>query len=119
MYGRQQPPWRPRPAKIAARARAVFDDELLAEIFAQRVRDRARKGIDGGTGRERHDKGDRAAWPLLCDRVVTWRNGKCEAHKADRQHAHVSSELYAGRSRWSERLFCNKLVQALAAQPFG
>jgi hypothetical protein len=51
--------------------------------------------------------------------MVTWRNGKREAQKAERQHAHVSSELYAGRSRWSQFLFCSKLVQALAAQPFG
>ena len=34
-----------RAAEIAARARTVFDDELLAEIFAQRVRATARARV--------------------------------------------------------------------------
>jgi hypothetical protein len=50
--------------------------------------------------------------------VVTWCNGKCEAQQAEREQAHVSSEWRTG-SRWHQRLFCSKLVQALAGQPFG
>src|SRR5947208_17079002 len=85
-----------RPAEIAAGARTVFDDELFAEILAQRVRNGARQRVDGRAGRERHDHGDRTARPLLRDGVVTWCNGKCEAYQAEREQAHVSSELRTG-----------------------
>ena len=85
-----------RPTEIAARARTVFDDELLAEVFTQRMRNGARKGINGGAGRERHDHGNRMVRPLLRHGVVPWRNGKCEAQQAEREQAHVSSELCAG-----------------------
>ena len=81
-----------RPAEIAARARTVFDDELLAEVFAQRVRHGARQRVDGGAGRERHDHCHRTVRPILRNGAVTWRNGKCEAQQAEREQAHVSSE---------------------------
>ena len=35
-----------RAAEIAARAGAVVDDELLAELFAQHLRDGARQRVD-------------------------------------------------------------------------
>jgi hypothetical protein len=58
--------------------------------------DGAREGVNGGASRERHDHGDRVARPLLCDGAVTWCKGKCKSEEAEREQAHVSSELSAG-----------------------
>jgi hypothetical protein len=80
-----------RATKIAARARTDFDDELLAEVLAKRMRNGARQRVDGGAGRERHDHGDRTVRPLLRSGGLTWRNGKCEAEQAESEQAHVSS----------------------------
>ena len=48
---------------VAARARLVLDDELLAVFFRKFLRNQTSENIGGSAGGERHDELDRAVRP--------------------------------------------------------